>query len=75
MTLEKLIYMSFTEKGCNIHWQMHLQIRGVCVGTCVHVCERESQDKRGRERNVVRGNLSVLNLLSVLLRLSEEEFY
>ena len=41
----------------------------------VCVCVRENQDKRGRERNVVRDNLSVLNLLSVLLCLSEEEFY
>ena len=38
--------MSFTEKWCNIHWQMHLQIRGVCVGTCVRVCEGESGQKR-----------------------------
>ena len=63
-------------KGCNMHWQMHLQIRGVCVGTCV--CKRvrgERTKDEVRERNVVRGNLSILNLLSVLLRLSEEEFY
>lgn len=64
-------------KGCNIHWQMHLQIRGVCVGTCV--CERVREGERTkeeiRERDVVRGNLSILNLFSVLLHLHEEEFY
>lgn len=47
------------------------------MGTCV--CERVREGERTkeeiRERDVVRGNLSILNLFSVLLHLHEEEFY